>query len=293
MEELIDEFNELLRGQEDQIIVLVNNALEKAFNRLLQRIYDQLQSGQFRLAEREARVLELIPPLLPDQTDELTKIFEQLLQYSTGHGLDLAARLSEAVVQAPISASIPTAAVVEAAKRSRGYLERHGRVFAEEVSESIAQGLIEGRSVKQMTSDFKTRFNVTKSRAEVIVRTESLRAYNEASRAFYAQNNVQTVIYYATADDRTCPFCAAQAGRVFKLNAIRVPRHPNCRCYLAPYATNQYESTAPYDKNRRRHRSEVHRYAKSRGVELDDGPAYFEQSQPLPVRKDGRNESQN
>ena len=60
MEELIEEFNELLRDQEDRILVLVNAALEKAFNRLLQRTYDQLQSGQFRLAVREARVLELI-----------------------------------------------------------------------------------------------------------------------------------------------------------------------------------------------------------------------------------------
>ena len=289
MDELLDEYNELLREQEAAVIAAIVAILQRQSTRLLQRTYDQLQSGQFRLAVTGTD-LSLIDPLAPDQTDEILELFEQLLQGSTSLGLDLSAKLSEPVIDTPVAAAISAATVAAAARRSRGYLERHARSFAAAVAGGVASGLVKGESVAQLTREFESKFNLTKSRAEVIVRTESLRSYNDAVRAFYAQNGVQLVIYYAVPDDRTCPYCAAQAGRVFKLGAIRLPRHPQCRCSLAPYSTNQYETSPKYEAARRSHRNEVLRYAKDRGIQIDEGPAYFEQSQPLPARKDGKSE---
>jgi hypothetical protein len=59
----------------------------------------------------------------------------------------------------------------------------------------------------------------------------------------------------------------------------------NCRCYLAPYSENTTDIDPEYDKMRRRHREEVLRYARGKGVDLSYGPAPFEELAPLPTRE--------
>ena len=285
MEELIEAYNTALKNQEQDTINIVNKALDKSFNRLLRRTYAQLRSGQFQTAERNARVLELIPPLRPDQSDEYLKQFRRLLSRSTTFGLDLAGQLSKSVTQSQVSVTVPVEAVTAAARQARGYLEKHGRTFSTTAAEVLAQGIAEGRPTNLITKDLRNRLKVTKNRAEVIVRTESLRAHNEASRNYYAQNGIELVMYFATSDDRTCNVCTAQAGNVFKRNAITVPRHPRCRCYLAPYSDDVFEIDPEYDEMRKKHRKEVVSYARSKGVDLSYGPASFETFGPNPTRE--------
>jgi SPP1 gp7 family putative phage head morphogenesis protein len=289
MDEQLEEYNELLREIEDEALAALAGGIAAAFNLLLQRIYDQSQIDLFQRLSIEAQFPDLFPPLPPDQSDDFLELFEELLRGATALGLDLTEKVMQPLSRDVVPVAISAGLIAEAAMRSRGYLERHGRTLASEITGAISQGLVQPESIEQLRREFASRLSVINSRAAVVVRTESFRMFNDAIRASAAQNGVKLVVYYATVDDRTCPYCAAQAGRVFKLNAIRVPRHPNCRCLLFPYLGNELATRSPYDDFRRRHRNEVHRYARSRGVELDDGPAYFEQSQPLPVRKDGRN----
>lgn len=285
MEDLIEEYNAALKSQEQQTIDIVNKSLDRAFNRLLRRTYSQIRSGQFQTAERNARVLELIPPLLPDRSDGYLVAFRRLLSRSTSFGLDLAAQLSSSVTSSQIAVTVPVEAVTAAARQARGYLERHGRTFSTAAAEVLAQGIAEGRPTDEITNDLKRRLRLTKVRAETIVRTESLKAHNEASRNYYAQNGIELVIYFATSDDRTCPVCTSQAGNVFKRNAITVPRHPRCRCYLAPYSDDVFDIDPQYDRMRKEHRTEVLRYARSKGVDLSYGPASFESFAPTPARE--------
>ena len=288
MEELIDDANERLKLEETAALLAIYAAIDAEFSRLLGRIYSQLQSGQLLLEGSDMRALELIAPLGQADSDELLKLFERLLSVSTTAGLTLAADLSAPVVSSPVAVAIPAESVALEARRARGYLEQHGRSFTGTVTGLISGGFLAGIAANEIADQLKQRLEVVKSRTEVLVRTESLKAFNSAGRSYYVQNNVQLVVYYATPDDRTCPYCAAQAGRVFKTGAITVPRHPQCRCVLAPYATNQYESVAPYDRNRRNHRREVLSYARDKGVQLNEGPAYFEQLSPVATRKDGQ-----
>lgn len=285
MEELIEEYNAALKNQEQQTIDIVNKSLDRAFNRLLRRTYSQIRSGQFQTAERNARVLELIPPLLPDRSDGYLLAFRRLLSRSTSFGLDLAAQLSSSVTNSQIAVTVPVEAVTAAARQARGYLERHGRTFSIAAAEVLAQGIAEGRPTDEITKDLKRRLRLTKVRAETIVRTESLKAHNEASRNYYAQNGIELVMYFATSDDRTCPVCTSQAGNVFKRNGISVPRHPRCRCYLAPYSDDVFDIDPQYDRMRKEHRAEVLRYARSKGVDLSYGPASFESFAPTPTRE--------
>ena len=138
------------------------------------------------------------------------------------------------VVSSPVAVAIPAESVALEARRARGYLEQHGRSFTGTVTGLISGGFLAGIAANEIADQLRQRLEVVKSRTEVLVRTESLKAFNSAGRSYYVQNNVQLVVYYATPDDRTCPYCAAQAGRVFKTGAITVPRHPQCRCVLAP-----------------------------------------------------------
>lgn len=285
MEELIEEYNAALKNQEQQTIDIVNKSLDRAFNRLLRRTYSQIRSGQFQTAERNARVLELIPPLRPDRSDGYLLAFRRLLSRSTSFGLDLAAQLSSSVTNSQIAVTVPVEAVTAAARQARGYLERHGRSFSTAAAEVLAQGIAEGRPTDEITNDLKRRLRLTKVRAETIVRTESLKAHNEASRNYYAQNGIELVMYFATSDDRTCPVCTSQAGNVFKRNAISVPRHPRCRCYLAPYSDDVFDIDPQYDRMRKEHRAEVLRYARTKGVDLSYGPASFESFAPTPTRE--------
>ena len=284
MEDLIEAYNTSLKNEEQQTVDIVNKALDKSFSRLLRRTYAQLRSGQFQTAERNARTLELIPPLRPEHSDEYSRSFQRLISRSTTFGLDLAERLSKSVSTTQVAVTVPIEAVTAAARQARGYLERHGRTFSTTAAEVLAQGIAEGRPTELITKDLKGRLNVTKTRAEVIVRTEALRAHNEASRNYYAQNGIDLVMYFATSDDRSCPLCTAQAGNIFKRNAITVPRHPRCRCYLAPYADSVFDIDPTFDEMRKAHRKEVLSYIKEKGVNLNYGPASFEAFAPTPTR---------
>jgi len=126
---------------------------------------------------------------------------------------------------------------------------------------------------------------VVKSRAEAIVRTESLRAYNDASNTYYAAQGIELVMYYATADDRACPICAPRAGNIYRRQDIRVPLHPRCRCYLAPWDADIASMDQNYADMRKAHKKEVEQAVQRLGaapVSLNKA-AVFEQIAPVPV----------
>jgi SPP1 gp7 family putative phage head morphogenesis protein len=287
--DLIDQSDDELKLEEAAILLVVFDAIEKAFHRLQKRIAVALRTGQFRVVTTGTQLYQLFAPLAPGGSDVLLRAAQTLLTKSTKKGLDLAAVLTKPVTQSPIAVTIPRSALELEAKRVREYLFRHTESFAIKAEEIITEGVANGHSVEKMTENLRRRTNVLKSRAEMVVRTESCRAHFQAKMTYLKANGFKLVIYYATPDERTCPYCAAQSGRIFKLEAFpSLPRHPYCRCAVVPYSTNPYATSSPYDVARKAHRNEVLSYAKSRGVRLNEGPAAFELSDPLPFRKDGK-----
>jgi hypothetical protein len=92
-------------------------------------------------------------------------------------------------------------------------------------------------------------------------------------------------MYYATADDRSCPICAPRAGNIYRRQDIRVPLHPRCRCYLAPWDAEIANMDPKYAASRQRHMREVDSAVKrlrTEGVSLNRA-AVFEQFAPTPV----------
>jgi SPP1 gp7 family putative phage head morphogenesis protein len=288
MEELIEENNDLLEEEELAAIAAIIALLDQGLNRLARQLFAQLESGPSLLASTEELLYELIPVEPLDVADDpVLQSVEKLLQKSTVLGLDLAAELSKPLVSAPVAVGIGTALVQSAAVRARGYIGLQARSFSESVAEAINTGLIDGGTVKDLTTDLKRRLNVTNARVATIIRTEASKARSEAVFTYYAQQGIDLVWYYVALGERTCQHCAAQAGKVFKRGAIRVLRHHNCHCSLLAYKLNESDKKSPVDTFRLSHRKRVLSYAKAKGIQLNEGPAAFDTSRPIPYGKNG------
>ena len=46
----------------------------------------------------------------------------------------------------------------------------------------------------------------------------------------------------ATRDERTCSYCVARHGRIYRLDQIGIPYHRRCRCVAIPLATDDVEN---------------------------------------------------
>ena len=286
--EIVERYNTLLKAEEDKTIEIVNRALDRSFNRLLRRLRVWLRTENYSKAERDIAVLnilrELVGPINPSRLDAYERAIFNTISASTTAGIVVAdALVGQMAGNRPrIDVSIPIEATVAAAKQSNGYLRKHGQRFAETSAEIVASGIAEGRSQDKMIREMRDRLGVVKTRAEVIVRTESLRAYNEASNDYYAQNGVDTVLYYATADDRSCPICAPRGGKIYKRTDIKVPIHPRCRCYLAPWDPDLAAMDRSYRQAGRRHQKEMEKVTTIEPVNLSRA-GVFEQFAPVPV----------
>ena len=119
------------------------------------------------------------------------------------------------------------------------------RELAEGIKNRITIGLIQGESIAKISKNIggiitdpeafrragKTVFRTAQTRTETIVRTETLRAYNQGRHKFYEQVGVKWVRWLSVGDKRMCPVCRELDGKRFKLgDAPGPPAHPQCRC---------------------------------------------------------------
>jgi SPP1 gp7 family putative phage head morphogenesis protein len=259
---LLEQYNDALRRTEDVSITQLNRILDASFNRLIRRTRAQIRTPR-PAVDRNLSLLqefrELVPAFRPDRVDGYDRVLRSLMRSAQGNGIAVARDLTEIVRpgRPRIDVSIPLDATVAAAAQAKGYLRRHGASFATTATETVAQAIAEGRPTDDLVNDLRLRLGVVKSRADVIARTESLRAYNSASNNYYAAQGIDTVMWYATVDDRACPICSARAGRLYKRAGANAPIHPRCRCYLAPWDPEIANIDPDYASLPESHRAEV------------------------------------
>ena len=286
--DLVEEYNLILKREETKTIQTLNKVLDKSFNRIVRRTRVWIRTKDAPRTERDIALMrelrELVTAVHPGRADEYDRLFTDVLAKAQTAGVDVAdALVGQMAGERPrIDVSIPLEATLAAAKQSHGYLRKHGEHFAETTAEIVASGIAEGRSGDRIVKDMRDRLGVVKSRAEVIVRTETLRAYNEASNSYYAQNGIDQVLYYATADDRSCPICAPRGGKIYKRTDIRVPVHPRCRCYLAPWDSDIAAIDPDYRKAGERHQKEMEVVNTIEPVNLSRA-GVFEEFAPIPL----------
>ena len=93
-------------------------------------------------------------------------------------------------------------------------------------------------------TDTLGRFIPAARRAEMLARTELIRAYADASLQEYKNWGVigvsADVEFVSSNDDRVCPECSDLNGQVFTLDEASgvLPVHVNCRCCWVPYLSD-------------------------------------------------------
>lgn len=289
--DVLERYNALLRTTEDGTLRLLNRVLDQSFNRLVRRTRVHMRAGYADPAYRNLALLQefrnLIPAFRPDRTDAYDRVLRNLTSEASTRGLEVADELTGQMApgRRRLDVSIPLDATLAAARQARGYLTRHGADFAQKSAEVVAQGVAEGRPTDAIVRDMRLRLGVVKSRAETIVRTETLRAYNDASNTYYAAQGLDLCMWYATADDRSCDICAPRAGQIFKRAEIKAPCHPRCRCYLAPWDADLAAIDSDYAAQRARHARDVAKaFARVSPEPVNlNRAAVFEQLAPTPV----------
>ena len=119
--------------------------------------------------------------------------------------------------------------------------------MASQLRAILAEGMIEGRNPRYIAKMLNERIDgLGLSRAELIARTEVMRAHSEASLDTYdlfQEEGVELLVEFLyTNDTRVCPKCVsfgtAEDGgrRRMTIQEARgvLPLHPNCRCVWLP-----------------------------------------------------------
>jgi SPP1 gp7 family putative phage head morphogenesis protein len=124
------------------------------------------------------------------------------------------------VVGRPISTPIGEDTVVELAmKQARNQLVNIGDDYWSEARDSLTEGLQEGESIPKLSARVQDAVEVTKPRAEVIARTEIMRASNQGSiMTMRASELVTMKSWLATPDLRTRPSHRAADGQIVPLD---------------------------------------------------------------------------
>lgn len=91
----------------------------------------------------------------------------------------------------------------------------------------------------------RKELTMTRDRAVLIARTESLRAYRGALTDSFALNDdvVEGWYWHSALDERTCPICVAMHGTVYRADQAWPGSHPACRCGCAPLVAGRRPRT--------------------------------------------------
>ena len=101
------------------------------------------------------------------------------------------------------------------------------------VATQLAIGLDEGYDMRTVGTMIDAALG-TEGRGEMIARTETCRAVEEAAQVKYAEHGVEQWQWLVGLD--ACPECEPFDGETFDVGTTEpsIPYHPNCRCTSAP-----------------------------------------------------------
>lgn len=117
-----------------------------------------------------------------------------------------------------------------------------GADASEAMKKALVTGIATGQNPRQIAREVRRTMGINLTRALTISRTETLRAYREASIENYRQNSdvVQAWEWMAARSPRTCAMCLAMDGTIHPLDEV-FGSHPNCRCCPVPVTSTWKE----------------------------------------------------
>ena len=120
-----------------------------------------------------------------------------------------------------------------------------------ELDKQLQQGLIAGKHPQVLARDIRKAFNVSRSNAERLMRTELARVQTDAQMRSFEENGFEWYMFLSLGS-RACEVCRALNGKKFKVKDMLIsenapPMHPNCRCSTAAYYGNRDGVEEVYD----------------------------------------------
>ena len=113
----------------------------------------------------------------------------------------------------------------------------HQALLKSELDKQLQQGLIAGKHPQVLARDIRKAFNVSRSNAERLMRTELARVQTDAQMRSFEENGFEWYMFLSLGS-RACEVCRALNGKKFKVKDMldgenAPPIHPNCRCSTA------------------------------------------------------------
>lgn len=112
--------------------------------------------------------------------------------------------------------------------------------MARKILRELTDGLIQGLSPRVVAARMTRVVSIARSRAELLARTETIRAHAEGQLDGLERLGIKhvgiMVEWTTTGDSAVCPLCNDMAGVVMTIAEARgaIPRHPSCRCSFIP-----------------------------------------------------------
>jgi len=108
----------------------------------------------------------------------------------------------------------------------------------EQLINLIKNGKLDGMTIDEIASEIDDQFGeISKTRADVIARTETAQAMGSANNATMIENGVQTK-HWVLAGSNVCEICQGNADdgsmpvdEEFSSGDMNEPAHPRCECY--------------------------------------------------------------
>ena len=118
-----------------------------------------------------------------------------------------------------------------AQQHTMDYVTRMGDDLKQNLRDILKDNLEQGKGMRDTAADMMREIDLTRSRAESIARTETVRAKNLGD--YYAANEKGYQYFVVSSAPDCCEECAeAYPGVVFTMDDTDMlpPLHPNCRC---------------------------------------------------------------
>lgn len=118
--------------------------------------------------------------------------------------------------------------------------------LAKDLKDVLKRGLVSGKGPADMARELRKKYNVAKSRAEAIVRTDGTNIINNATAKRYMDAGLTKYEFHAHVDSRTTEICKSLNKEVYLLKYFMPgknapPMHINCRSTIVPTEEELYK----------------------------------------------------
>lgn len=256
--QLADRFRRDLLKRDADVIARLVTSYGHAWRRiredilLLQRQIDRLQQAgedtqsrelrKRRLQLLQAQAEEVMTDLFADAATSTTNLQREFARAAESHMHQLAAAqfpdtsgIRVSFARLPESAFAEMVGVLGDGSPLREVLLLRAKEHAEAFGNLLTSGIAQGWGARKLAREARKSFGVPQFEALRIVRTESMRAYNNASvRSMQANADViKGWIWHAALTTRTCALCVSMHGSFHPVDEP-FASHVMCRCSPVP-----------------------------------------------------------